>query len=72
MKSQQFNAISIFLCRVAVLAVPVYVVAVLVWKFALHQSWLPSLAGVPLGLFIGGVVYSLVTSLVISKRKVLG
>jgi H+/gluconate symporter-like permease len=45
-----------FLIRISVLAIPVYVVAAIVWKFVLAQSWLYSLAGVPLALLLGGII----------------
>ena len=55
--------------RVGYLALPVYVCAVLIWRFALGQSWLLSFAGVPLGLFIGGLIYSIITSNLIQRRR---
>lgn len=45
-----------FFLRIVIIVAPVYVVAVLIWKFAFHMSWAYSLVGVPLGLLIGGIV----------------
>jgi hypothetical protein len=45
------------LIRILYLALPVYAIAVLIWRLVLHDDWALSLAGYPLGLFIGGVIY---------------
>jgi hypothetical protein len=42
--------------------VPVYLAAVLVWKYALGRSWLYSVGGYPLGILAAGVIYCGVTS----------
>jgi len=54
--------------RILILAIPVYVMGVIVWRFALHQSWTLSFAGGPLGLFIGAVIYSLIVSFYQRRR----
>lgn len=59
----------IFLTRIAILPLPVYVVAVLVWRFALTRSWLYSLAVWPLDMLIGGVIYCAVTSFYLHRRR---
>lgn len=51
-----------FLARVAVLALPVYPVAVIIWRFALAQSWLDSLVGLPLALFVMAIIQCAVMS----------
>jgi hypothetical protein len=58
----------VFRTRAAVMPLPVYVAAVLVWKFALGQSWLYSLAGVPLGLLAGGLLYCAASSVFLLRR----
>jgi hypothetical protein len=58
-----------FLKRVVVLAIPVYVAAVIVWRYALGESWLYSLASIPLGLLIGGIIYSAVFSFFVRSRR---
>jgi hypothetical protein len=50
------------LLRILYLPVPVYVAAVVFWRFALQAGWALSLAGVPLALLIGGVIYCLFLS----------
>ncbi len=51
-----------FILRVVYLPVPVYVVAVFVWRFGFGAGWPLSLAGVPLGLLIAGIIYCLYLS----------
>jgi hypothetical protein len=63
------SAWRIFLLRLAVLAVPVYLAAVLVWKYALGKSWLYSVGGYPLGMLAAGVIYCGVTSALIRRQR---
>lgn len=63
------NGWNLFALRVTYLPLPVYVVSALIWRFALREPWLLSLAGVPLGLFMGGVIYCGVTTLFIMRKR---
>jgi hypothetical protein len=58
----------LFLRRAAVMPLPVYVAGVLVWRFALRQSWQYSLAGVPLGLLAGGLIYCAASSVLVRRH----
>jgi hypothetical protein len=62
--------IRLFVFRVAYLALPVYVIAAFVSRYAFSQSWTLSLAGVPLGMFIGGLLYCGATAAFITRRAV--
>jgi hypothetical protein len=55
--------------RFAVMALPVYLIAAVVWKFALGASWLYSVAGVPLGLLFGGILYCAATAAFLVRRR---
>lgn len=58
-----------FMLRILYLPVPVYVVTVIIWRFALHNDWVLSLGGIPLALFIGGVIYCLYISLLNQRKR---
>jgi hypothetical protein len=44
--------------RILAYALVPYVIAIVVWKFALGKGWLESLLAGPLGIFIAGVILS--------------
>jgi hypothetical protein len=61
--------VRLFLIRFSYLTLPVYVAAVLIWRYALGQSWRYSLGGVPLGLLLGGLIYCGATTAYLAHRR---
>jgi hypothetical protein len=57
------------LTRIGYLALPAYVIAVLVFRFAVGDTWGRSLYGIPLGILIGGIIVSVLFALFDQSRR---